>query len=418
VLNERPRPDPADEQAEILALVAPLRRFALSRLDDVHDADDVVQETLTRVLAARRRLEDETLTGYAFTVARNLIVAHYRHAELHRRHAPRLVERGEPAQPESVVLASEDRRALGTALAELPEHQRDQLVEHVVHEVTVTDLGEASGAGAVAAQLARTRARLRVDYLLALRGVTLPTGRCRPVLLAISAGDRRRQAALRAGPHLSRCRTCAELSEPLLHRRRTLAGFLPWIPLGALQGHLARWVRGHPAHSAAGGAGVAAVVVAAVVVAASAGPAAAPSTSGPSPTGSPTTSAPVSPTIDSPLTGPAGPVLPVAGRLADLAGQRVQARGVRVLAVPADEGFWVGDSEGRRVWVQLRTGQGRESRVGVRRGQRLTFTALVVRNDAGFLGRAGVSQADGAAELARQGAHLEVAAADITVATH
>jgi RNA polymerase sigma factor (sigma-70 family) len=417
VLNERPRPDPADEQAEILALVAPLRRFALSRLDDVHDADDVVQETLTRVLVARRRLEDETLTGYAFTVARNLIAAHYRHAQLHRRHAPRLVERGEPAQPESVVLASEDRRALGAALAELPEHQRDQLVEHVVHEVTVTDLGEASGAGAVAAQLARTRARLRVDYLLALRGVTLPTGRCRPVLLAISAGDRRRQAALRAGPHLSRCRTCAELSEPLLHRRRALAGFLPWIPLGALQGHLARWVRGHPAHSAAGGAGVAAVV-AAVVVAASAGPAAAPSTSGPSPTGSPTTSAPVSPTIDSPLTGPAGPVLPVAGRLADLAGQRVQARGVRVLAVPADEGFWVGDSQGRRVWVQLRTGQGRESPVGVRPGQRLTFTALVVRNDAGFLRRAGVSQADGAAELARQGAHLEVAAADITVATH
>jgi len=111
-------------------------------------------------------------------------------------------------------------------------------------------------------------------------------------------------------------------------------------------------------------------------------------------------------------------VLPVAGRLADLAGQRVQARGVRVLAVPADEGFWVGDSEGRRVWVQLRTGQGRESPVGVRPGQRLTFTALVVRNDAGFLRRAGVSQADGAAELARQGAHLEVAAADITVATH
>jgi RNA polymerase sigma factor (sigma-70 family) len=414
VQRERPRPDPADEQAEILALVAPLRRFALSRLDDVHDADDVVQETLTRVLAARRRLEDETLTGYAFTVARNLIAAHYRAAELHRRHAPRLVERGEPAQPDSVVLASEDRRALGAALAELPEAQRDQLVEHVVHDVAVTDLVEGSDAGAVAAQLARTRARLRVDYLLALRGVTLPTARCRPVLLAISAADRRRQAGLRAGPHLSTCRTCAELSEPLLRRRRALAGFLPWIPLGALQGHLARWVRGHPAQSAAAGAGTAAVA-AAVVVAASISAAPSPSPSVSPPTGSPTASAPPSPTADSSLTGPAGPVLPVAGRLADLAGQKVQARGVRVLAVPADEGFWVGESRARRVWVQLRTRQ--ESPVGVRAGQRLTFIAVVVPNDAGFVRRAGVSEADGAAELAREGAHLEVAAADIVVAT-
>src|SRR3954452_930264 len=124
--------------------------------------------------------------------------------------------------------------------------------------------------------------------------------RCRPVLLAVSAGDRRRQAALRAGPHLSTCRTCAELSEPLLRRRRSLAGFLPWIPLGALQGRLARWVRGHPAQSAAAGAGVAVVVaVVAVVVAATSGPAAPPSASGPSPSGFPTTSATPSPTVDS-----------------------------------------------------------------------------------------------------------------------
>jgi RNA polymerase sigma factor (sigma-70 family) len=411
--------DAAEQQAEILALVAPLRRFALSRLDDAHDAADVVQETLTRVLAARGRVEDETLTAYAFTVARNLVAAHYREAELHRRHAPRLVEPGEPAQPDHVVLAAEDRRALGAALAELPEHQRDQLVEHVVHDVAVTDLGEGTGAGAVAAQLARTRARLRLDYLLALRGVTLPTARCRPVLLAVSAGDRRRQAAVRAAAHLSTCRICANLSEPLLRRRRALAGFIPWIPLGALHGRIARVVRSHPAQSASAGAVATAAAVVAVVVAAAAsgGSAAGPSASGPSsPAPPPTASAPTRSTVDTTLTGPAGPVLPVAGRLADLAGERVRARGVRVLAVPADEGFWVGERSGRRVWVQLRTG-GKESAVRVRPGQRLTFTGVVVRNDAGFLRRAGVADADGAGELARQGAHVEVPPGDIVTTT-
>jgi DNA-directed RNA polymerase specialized sigma24 family protein len=209
----RRQPHPTDEQAEILALVAPLRRFALSRLQDVHDADDVVQETLTRMLEARGRLEDETLTDYAFAVARNLIATQHREAELRRRHAPRLVDLSEPA-----------------ALRDLPQRQRDQLIEHVVYETAVTELGERTGTGKIAAQLARTRARLRLDYLLALRGVTLPTARCRPVLLAVSAADRRRQAALRAGDHLANCHTCFELSDPPAAAPTRARGIRPLDP--------------------------------------------------------------------------------------------------------------------------------------------------------------------------------------------
>jgi serine/threonine-protein kinase RsbT len=41
------------------------------------------------------------------------------------------------------------------------------------------------------------------------------------VLLALSAGDRRRQRDLDAGGHLLACAWCARLSEPLLDRRRT-----------------------------------------------------------------------------------------------------------------------------------------------------------------------------------------------------
>jgi RNA polymerase sigma factor (sigma-70 family) len=414
-------PDPSADQAEILALVAPLRRFALSRLHDAHDADDLVQETLTRVLAARGRLENETLTAYAFTVARNLLATHHREAELGRRHAARLVEEREPAQPEHAVLAAEDRRALAAALSELPQPQRDQLVDHVVHEVAVGDLGGPSRAGAVAAQLARTRARLRLDYLLALRGVTLPTPRCRPVLLAVSAGDGRRQAAVRARDHLTTCRTCAGLSEPLLRRRRALAGVVPWIALGEWHGKLVAWVRGHPAASATGAAGGVVAAVLAVVAVTSGGAAPAqgpPATSGlssSSPSRVPSASTPARPSgagADATLTGPGGPVLPAAGRLARLAGQQVRARGVRVLTVPADEGFWVGDAAGR-VWVQLRTR--RESAERIRPGQRLTFTGVVVRHDAGFAGRVGLGGAEGAAELTRQGAHVEVGPGGVEV---
>jgi hypothetical protein len=175
-----------------------------------------------------------------------------------------------------------------------------------------------------------------------------------------------------------------------------------------------RWVRGHPALTAASAGVTAAAVVAVLAVIASGAPAAPPSPSTPpSPVVSPTTSARAA--APSPLTGPDGPVLPVAARLADLAGRTVRAHGVRVLAVPADEGFWVGEGPGRRVWVQLRSNG--ESWVTVRPGQRLTFTGRVVRDDADFVRRAGVTDTEGAGELARQGAHVEVDPDDLVAPT-
>jgi serine/threonine-protein kinase RsbT len=59
---------------------------------------------------------------------------------------------------------------------------------------------------------------LRVEYLLVLEQVDPPTDRCRPVLFALSLGDRRRQREVDAARHLLECQICAELSRPLLER--------------------------------------------------------------------------------------------------------------------------------------------------------------------------------------------------------
>src|SRR4029453_12856016 len=56
-----------------------------------------------------------------------------------------------------------------------------------------------------------------------LEQVEPPTTLCRPVLLALSAGDRRRQRDLDAGGHLLACTWGARLRGPLLDRRRTAA---------------------------------------------------------------------------------------------------------------------------------------------------------------------------------------------------
>lgn len=113
------------------------------------------------------------------------------------------------------------------------------------------------------------------------------------------------------------------------------------------------------------------------------------------------------------LTADGTALLPVAqaadanGSLAALVGKAVAAEGVTVQSVPANEGFWVGTGETDRVWVQL-SGSG-ESGYVVQPGDRVSFAGTVVAHDAAFAGQAGVDPAEGAEQLATQGAHVEVA---------
>ena len=236
-----------------------------------------------------------------------------------------------------------------------------------------------------------------------MRRVDLPSDRCRPVLNALSAGDRRRQVALNAGAHLLDCPVCAALSEPLVQRRRSLAGLLPLGLARPLQA-LRSWLRAHPAQAGTG-AGAAAITALLVVALAvqphqPPPPAAAPSSTAAVPT-------------DRTLLADGTAILPLAGRppLAHYAGKRVQARGAHVQSVAADEGFWVGSDSPNRVWVQL-TGRG-ESKIHVRAGQRISFTGRLVANPRGFAAKVGVDAAEGAALLQRQGYHIEVPASQI-----
>jgi RNA polymerase sigma factor (sigma-70 family) len=208
---------------DVVELVPLLRRVIGARVRDRHAVEDLVQETLTRVMAARQRLEPRTLTPYAVVTARNLTRSLATSQDRSKRHAHRLIDLREPVLPEEEALRREERRAITTALARLPQQDQKALVAHEVEGTDTATLAASrdSTPGAVAAQLSRARARLRVEYLLELEQAEPPTARCRPVLLALSAGDRRRQRDLDAGGHLLACGWCARLSEPLLDRRRT-----------------------------------------------------------------------------------------------------------------------------------------------------------------------------------------------------
>jgi RNA polymerase sigma factor (sigma-70 family) len=206
--------------AEVADLIPMLRRIVAARVGRHPAAEDLVQETLVRLLDAEERIDPGMLEPYAIATVRNVVASMWRRDDRDARNQHRLHDPNEPEVAEEAVIASEEQLALSEALGRLTDRERAALLAHEVGGRPTQSLAEEADStpGAVAAQLKRTRARLRVEYLLALEGVEPPTDRCRPVLLALSAADRRRQRELDVPRHLLECELCAKLSQPLLER--------------------------------------------------------------------------------------------------------------------------------------------------------------------------------------------------------
>jgi len=219
---------------DVVELAALVRRVVGSRIRDVALVDDFVQETLARVLAAIGRLDGRAIGPYAIVTARHLVASHWRRNDTAKRHEHRLFDPGTSERSEDRVVQLEEAEAMRAALDRLLPRERELLV---AHEVEGRDTGSLAGElrstpGAVASQLNRSRAKLRVEYLLELDGDP-PTAKCRPVLLSLSAGDRRRQRELDAGYHLLDCDFCAALSEPLFDRSAKGSDNEKRVPVGA-----------------------------------------------------------------------------------------------------------------------------------------------------------------------------------------
>ena len=213
-----PAGGPAPE--ELLEIRTIVRRVVASRVRDAHLVDDLVQETLTKVLTAWDRIDPATAVPYAITTARNVVASTWRQADTTGRNLHRVVDLLPVDRPEDAVLDRETSDAVATALTRLPDRDRAVLLAHDVHGRALAELAaeQHSSSGALAAQLKRTRARLRVEYLLAMDRSEPPTATCRPVLLALSGGDRRRQRELDVSGHLLGCPYCADLGRPLAGR--------------------------------------------------------------------------------------------------------------------------------------------------------------------------------------------------------
>ncbi|GAA0846491.1 RNA polymerase sigma factor [Marinobacter szutsaonensis] len=161
-------------QQEITELLPRLRRFAYSLTGSMPDADDLLQNTVERLLA-RDMPEDADLTKWAFRVCRNVWIDECRARKVRREatEQPELSE-GQVVDGEHQTAREIEWNRVDKAMAKLPEDQRQIISLVAIQGFSYQAVAEILSVrkGTVMSRLARARAALSQ----ALAPVTMRTG--------------------------------------------------------------------------------------------------------------------------------------------------------------------------------------------------------------------------------------------------
>jgi RNA polymerase sigma-70 factor, ECF subfamily len=165
---------PRDE-AEIVACIPSLRRYARGLASDRDRADDLVQDTLERAWDARERWQRRgEVRAWMFGIMHNLFVD-----RLRRSRARPEDSAGDDVPEQAVRAMQADRlelRDLDRALQRLPPEQREVLLLVAVEELSYAEVAAVAGVpiGTVMSRLSRARRRLQLALRPSLDGSTRP----------------------------------------------------------------------------------------------------------------------------------------------------------------------------------------------------------------------------------------------------
>ncbi|MFA6239422.1 MAG: RNA polymerase sigma factor [Candidatus Hydrogenedentales bacterium] len=159
------RGDPKAFELWCTKLERPLYGYAYGMVRNVHDAQDIVQETLLRVyrLAKERRLRDDpgSTRSLAFGIAHNLAVDAHR-----RRRGVQPVSEAHPAEAYRSAEASLVREQVERAVQELPEKQRAAWMLRSYGELTYAEIAGVLDISLDEVKVGIHRARKRLATLL------------------------------------------------------------------------------------------------------------------------------------------------------------------------------------------------------------------------------------------------------------
>lgn len=203
---------------ELLASVAPsIHRFGLRMCKDVHDAEDVVQDTLLAIATHLGEFEGRSsLSSWIFALTRSAC-ARRRRGLKNKSSAgdASLVEaRAATPSPESVTADQELAAALSSALDGLPEDYREVILLRDIEQLTAPEAASALGISvdALKSRLHRAREALRAALRPWLEPTVPLAAGCPDVSLLWSRkleGDLSQSDCSAMERHLTSCAACS-----------------------------------------------------------------------------------------------------------------------------------------------------------------------------------------------------------------
>lgn len=123
-----------------------LLAYANSRLGDMDEAQDLIQNTFLRLLTTDKMITEKTLPALAFTICRNLINDYFRRRAFHfeYEHYIQASESGKDSM-ESVFFAADIIERMEHGLARIPRNCRDIYRMHILGGMRVSEISEQTG---------------------------------------------------------------------------------------------------------------------------------------------------------------------------------------------------------------------------------------------------------------------------------
>lgn len=147
---------------QLMDILPGLRRFAWSLTQSVHDADDLLQATVERLLK-KGVPEGVEVARWAFTVCRNLWIDEYRSRRVRKATDvdTDLIEAGQ-VDGEKDIHAQVELKKVMEIMQQLPEEQRLTLTMVSIQGMSYLDVAQALEipVGTVMSRLARARSKL------------------------------------------------------------------------------------------------------------------------------------------------------------------------------------------------------------------------------------------------------------------
>ena len=119
-----------------------IRNFLYYRSGSFRTAEDLVQDVFLKLWENRENIRNDTVKGYLYTIAANLLKNHYRKNEISFQFRSSLAQDHDTESPEFIMELQEFDQHLQKILAAMPEKSRDVFLMNRIDGLTYKDIAE------------------------------------------------------------------------------------------------------------------------------------------------------------------------------------------------------------------------------------------------------------------------------------